>query len=562
MAAHFQDLVVAASEASGNPKLLHLALCERGLLKVDLGDFEGAVLDLERAREISNRFSDPASKRRLEADLAILAAAVGTESGEVVASDLNRAIARYESWGFLSPTAAGAYEHRSRLEEREGHLSASARDLESALEIHENRLLHSEKTSLRWTIHQRAQGLYGRAASLFLDAGETVSSLRIAERAYRFSLYSLDYRALSSEAPGIRLPSSPSELMQAIPPSVTVLMFLSNDEESILWLLSHHEIRTLRLPIAREELRRQIREIRRMLESGGPGPDSEDIAQALGNLMLGPLLDAIPGDHTLVILASGELRELPFAALRPKGRLVLEDHRVVYSSSLAPWRSEAEAIETSDTHRAVVIGNPALEGTSWASLGELPEARTEAKAIADLYPHSTLLLGARSTASAFKALATSATVLHFAGHAILSPTHPDRSVLLFSAETKIDEEGGNPSDGAVYQDEIYDLYLEGSPIVFLSACETSSLTGSPGEGLSSLSRAFLSAGASAVVGTLWPVRDETAAAIAVDFHRALIRGALPSEALRRAQLAYLENRYHQERDPHGWAAFQLVSHSP
>ena len=54
-----------------------------------------------------------------------------------------------------------------------------------------------------------------------------------------------------------------------------------------------------------------------------------------------------------------------------------------------------------------------------------------------------------------------------------------------------------------------------------------------------MATAFLAAGATAVIGTRWPVDDDTTAALAIRLHHHLADGRDPAEALRRAQLELL-----------------------
>jgi CHAT domain-containing protein len=75
-----------------------------------------------------------------------------------------------------------------------------------------------------------------------------------------------------------------------------------------------------------------------------------------------------------------------------------------------------------------------------------------------------------------------------------------------------------------------------------------------GEGPLSLGRAFLQAGAGAVVATLWPVGDGAADLMAA-FHRALDGGRTPAEALRFAKLE-LRGR---GVSPLVWAPFVLLA---
>lgn len=90
-------------------------------------------------------------------------------------------------------------------------------------------------------------------------------------------------------------------------------------------------------------------------------------------------------------------------------------------------------------------------------------------------------------------------------------------------------------------------------LVTLSACETALGKERGGEGPSSLSRAFFSAGARAVLAALWKVDDTATADLMVRFYRHLLRGASKDEALRLAQREVAEGA----TAPYFWAAFQL-----
>jgi hypothetical protein len=94
-------------------------------------------------------------------------------------------------------------------------------------------------------------------------------------------------------------------------------------------------------------------------------------------------------------------------------------------------------------------------------------------------------------------------------------------------------------DGWMDSAEVQELRLQGRPIVLLSGCAT-------GEGPAyagveqSLAAAFLKAGASSVIATLWPVQDEDMNLIVRQlvsfwpFHQAVVAVIATSEKLRRA----------------------------
>jgi hypothetical protein len=75
-------------------------------------------------------------------------------------------------------------------------------------------------------------------------------------------------------------------------------------------------------------------------------------------------------------------------------------------------------------------------------------------------------------------------------------------------------------------------------LVITSACLTDTTLTGHDESLT-LATAFLAAGAAAVIGTRWPVDDDTATALAIRLHHHLKDGRSPAEALRQAQLELL-----------------------
>ena len=83
--------------------------------------------------------------------------------------------------------------------------------------------------------------------------------------------------------------------------------------------------------------------------------------------------------------------------------------------------------------------------------------------------------------------------------------------------------GADNEDGLLQAREIEGLDLEGR-IVVLSACQTVSGAVLSGEGVLSLARAFFEAGAQAVIGSRWPIRDEDAAWFFDAFYRGSAKG--------------------------------------
>jgi CHAT domain-containing protein len=142
-------------------------------------------------------------------------------------------------------------------------------------------------------------------------------------------------------------------------------------------------------------------------------------------------------------------------------------------------------------------------------------------------------------------------IVHFATHGILDNKHPELSGLVLSLINK----EGNPQDGFLKLQDIYNMRLP-VDLVVLSGCETGLGEQINGEGLLSLTRGFMYAGASRVVASLWKVSDIATASLMADFYKAMEHdGMPPAAALRAAQVKMWKQR--QWSSPYYWGAFQI-----
>jgi CHAT domain-containing protein len=119
--------------------------------------------------------------------------------------------------------------------------------------------------------------------------------------------------------------------------------------------------------------------------------------------------------------------------------------------------------------------------------------------------------------------------------------------------------GADLEDGWVTAEEAALLDLRGTELVVLSACEAGLGDIRAGEGVYVLRRAFLYAGARAVVATLEVVPDAEARELMRQFYARLGSGAGRADALRDAQRAVLaERRKAGAAHPFFWATCVLI----
>jgi CHAT domain-containing protein len=174
--------------------------------------------------------------------------------------------------------------------------------------------------------------------------------------------------------------------------------------------------------------------------------------------------------------------------------------------------------------------------------------------IASLYDaaQTTVYAGEEASEARFKRdpAVSQAFDLHFAAHNLVDEEEPTRTGLLLSPGRSGEE------DGFLTLDEIFNRPLA-ADLVVLSACSTALGKRFRGEGLVGLTWAFLYAGASSLVVSLWDVEDDATAALMVDFYRAYHRGESKSQALQGAKLKML-GRSRAQAHPSRWAPFILV----
>ena len=333
-------------------------------------------------------------------------------------------------------------------------------------------------------------------------------------------------------------------------------------------------------------------------------------AAALSRLVLAPVVGQ-SGKKRLVIVADGALNFVPFSALpvvadgastsrqRVAGtpRPLIADHEIVNlpsASTLAVIRIEVAGRQKAPRSVAV-LADPvfmkddervkktkdqnatrvekttatrqsakerqlikAAQDTGVANGGfyvpRLPGTRREAEQIVAMVTTAERRLALDFAAS--RDTATSAALsqyryVHLSTHGLLNSVHPELSGLVFS----LVNERGEPQDGFLLAHEIFNLKLPAEAVV-LSACETGIGKDIKGEGLVSLTRGFMYAGAPRVVVSLWGVSDLATTELMVRFYQEILKeGMPPAAALRTAQLSLMNDK--RWASPYYWAPFTL-----
>jgi CHAT domain-containing protein len=345
----------------------------------------------------------------------------------------------------------------------------------------------------------------------------------------------------------LRTPVIPSirQVQEALAPREALLSFQSDlDTSKPGWalLITQNTARSFRLP-DRASLNDEVSLFAGLLERRD-GSEAAGAARLYKDLMEPALADLPTGTTRLAIIPDGPLHTVPFDVLRPGagGEPLASRFEISLAPSCSTWLRWSQAQRAEAPFPVLALADPTLSAgpgapagyraatlASGLSLGPLPEARQEARSVVSrLGGDSLLVVGGDATERFIKTAELNRfRILHLAVHAVVDEQHPERSALLLAP-------GADDEDGLLQIREIVNLDLRGR-LVILSSCSSASGTMVEGEGVMGLARAFFQAGAVAVVGSLWPLRDQEAAALVEDMSVHLARGASISAALAAAR---------------------------
>jgi len=293
----------------------------------------------------------------------------------------------------------------------------------------------------------------------------------------------------------------------------------------------------------------EIEALVRDLDLSTPDVDPAPQVAALRARIAKPLALG-PGTTRLLVSPYAALSYLPFALLLP-------EHEVVYVASGSTYGLLTE--ERGKRGRSVLaLGDPdygvpvdpvvlaAVRGGR--ELARLPSTRDEARAVGD-----DVLLGREATVTGLARAVEKRPrwrAIHLACHALIDPERP-----MFSSLALTPTDG---NDGLFTFLDVFRMRLP-ADLVVLSACETARGRVYRSEGILGLTRAFMFAGSSRALCSLWKVDDAATRALMEKFYAlwnpAEGDGLDTAAALRDAQ-AFVRD-HPKWRHPYYWAAWVL-----
>jgi CHAT domain-containing protein len=510
----------------------------RAEILAKLGDFDAAQRAIIDAHEKIKEIKDPNLQRRTMASVDLAEASVLRETDPAQSLKLLDATASFLESSHENAWLPKAYLERGRTHVRMHADDAALADFQAGLEALQRQRSSINKSDLGGTFYDISPDLFAETVSLLLRHGNIAHAFSVSDSARQTGTYERADVSASSSLPVAM------QIGGALPANTVLIEYAILPESIAIFHLSAKGVGVARVAINAGTLRVLIEHCADLLQRRADIAAVQQDAASLYRLLIAPVAAALIGAEELVIIPDRQLNSIPFAALYDTAHrhYLIDDFAV----SVAP--SAAFVIQHRVSKKltpALIVGDPHSAGSP-----ALPEATREAEAIAAIYESSTLLTGDRATRARFIRLAQGSSMIHYAGHAQSDATDLN-SALTFAAD------GSNGTDDLDATD-IANLHLRSEPLVILAGCGTIRGESQHVEGMPSVARAFLAAGARGVIGTLWDVDDDSAIPLFRRFHQELRSGKRASSALRAAQIALVHSEDARLRHPSTWAPVELL----
>jgi CHAT domain-containing protein len=449
----------------------------------------------------------------------------GTAGAQSAIASLDRSI-DFFTMHQASVDLAEAYLLRARAERTLGDGVHSLADMTSAL---------------REVEKQRATIPGAEFQSRFLDvAGQIIEEtieLRLSQGDVRGAFDAADH---SHVLPG--MVTVPRAAARPQSPDIAVIEYAVLPQRVIAFLATRDGLTAQPIAIKRIDLESKVTTLAELIRRRAPVAEITSAGGELHHLLIEPLRARLAGEREIVIVPDHELFALPFAALWDNDRkqYLTEQFTIRFAPS-ATARPESPSV----LQPALVVADPPTPNGA-----RLPASREEAANIAALYPGTTTLTGEAATRTAFTDAARGSALIHFAGHAN-SDASASYGALLFASN-------GGKQD-ILSSNDVAHLRLDRNPLVVLAGCGTFRGDTSHVAGMTSLASAFLTAGARAVIATLWEIDDDVSARLFQPLHEHLRAGESPAIALRNAQFDLIHSTDPRLAHPATWSAAETLS---
>jgi len=248
--------------------------------------------------------------------------------------------------------------------------------------------------------------------------------------------------------------------------------------------------------------------------------------------------------NTLIISPDASLNLIPFETLYNKKDKSYLIEKV--SISYIPSGRELIAQKKNNRPNKEIALFAKSDFSNYSNLKNLSYTIKESQKIKDIYPTAKFFKEKKATKENLFLL-NRPKLLHLSTHGAYDLKVKNANPLL---NTFIYLE--QPISGL----ELSALNLQGTELVVLSACQTAIGKIEDAEGVSSMAKAFMEAGANNMLVSLWFINDEASSQLMELFYLNLKKGLTHRDALRQAKLILMKSKNFNE--PYLWSAMVLM----
>jgi tetratricopeptide (TPR) repeat protein len=487
-------------------------LAQRASTLISLGRSADAARDVAEARRRIPAIADPQFRNRV--DVAVLTA----EADLLVVRDPEAAVAA------ATKAIAIVQQRRDRLRLAQlnlrlaranvawGRIPQAQAALDDGL-----RAFNEERSSLndegRISTLDESWELFDVAVQLSLKARDYPRAFALAESARAKTL---------AEAKRSAQTQTLDQVQRSLAPGEAVLTLSQFKNELSVWVVTHDGTTVVQRPITRLDAARLVARQRDEIqhEAANPGASAD-----LFNQILRPVAGELRGISKLVVVADAPYDVASFAAFwdRSRQRFLVEDFSISMAPSASLYASTTPAARAAngDNSGPLVLAGPGDAATA------------SARMVASLYSAPVLVTGAEATREGFIASVGNRRVVHISAETAANVTHPLLSRLMLA------DDAGRQHSGAMLGRDIAQQAMPNTGVVVLDEVESDGRN--RGEGTMTLSRAFMTAGVPAIIGTLPGAAEAASRELMVGLHRQMSSGITAEAALLNLQRDVLKS---------------------
>jgi tetratricopeptide (TPR) repeat protein len=437
-----------------------------------------------------------------------------------------------------------------QLELSENHFEEAAALLES--DIHDNEGRHSTRIAQSTAAEYGSldHDLYAELAAVWLAQGRPATSVLAMWERFRLRSHGLPF----PECPNRELDCGVRQLVEAqhrlgsdLVTGQIVLL-----DRVLVYRMDRNEVIWSQTMLRRQEILDAARNLERAVSSRTTRGETVAL---LGGRLAEVLLPRLPEntEATLLLEPDPNLANLSWPVLPVHQgstqaalglQYPIEELRSILSPNSAPALNPAPFGR--GTPPRTLLESPALVVGASVAEGEppLPEALDEARAVSANFHAPALLLGAQATRTGIQQALSSATIFHFAGHAIQT-----------SNGTQLLLARGSAGETTPWIDGV--ILRQHPPrncqLAVLSGCSSGGRLDSWSDPLQDMVETLNSVGVPEVVATRWQIDSGAAVPFMEAFYRSLAKGNSVAAALRDSRrVLYSDATY---RNPYFWGAY-------